>query len=306
MLWQRTDYILILSVHNPYDFSKLLAILRRFPHPSLFRLQDDILWRTIQHDGKPVLLRYEVPNNGVSVEAVNSDLTPELQQKAAFIIGSDVDHSDFYEFAKQDDLLWQVVEPLVGLPVERSESVFQALMFVIIEQHISWIAAQKAQRQLVEWANNTIIHDDYTHYAMPTPQQLANATIDDLKPLKITFKRMNLLISIAQQVVDGTLDLEAMLQQSPDAMYKNLMTIKGVGHWTASVVLSRARGIYPYVPHNDVAVQAAVQRYFYEDEGKKSADNLNAIFEPIAEFAGLAAHYTLMRWVLDEYSIVSS
>lgn len=294
---------MILPTKALFDFSKLLAILQRFPHPSLFRLEGDILWRTIQHNGQAILLRYDAVEGGIALDAINHELSPEIRQQAEFIIGTDVDHRDFYDVAKQNDLLWQVVQPLVGLPVERTESVFQALVFVIIEQHISWVAAQKAQRKLVEWANNTIVYDGYTYYAMLTPEQLASATIDDLKPLKITFKRMQLLIDIAQQIVDGTLDLEAMLEQSPDTMYKNLIKIKGVGHWTASVVLARARGIFSYVPHNDVAVQAAVQRYFYGDEGKKSSDNLNAVFEPMGEFAGLAAHYTLMHWVLDEYLI---
>lgn len=293
-----------ITPQQPYNFDKLLSILRRFPQPSLFYLDGDALYRTV--DNGTGLVRIMPAGNSIYVETVIVPQTMSdtaIEQHITHIFGTDVDLSDFYTYTNAHAELTNLIKPLIGLPIERAESVFQALVFVIIEQHISWVSAQRAQRNLVEWGGNVLTFDGIQHYAMPTPQQLANATIDDLKPLKITFRRMQRIIDIAQQVVAGTLNLKAMLNLSPQAMYNDLLKIKGVGHWTASVVVSRARGIFPYVAHNDVALQAAVNRYFYSDQETKSAQLVTDTLSQYDDYAGLVAHFTLMRWVLDEYPV---
>lgn len=288
----------------PYSFDLFYQILSRYPQPSLFHLQNKSYYR---------ILHYQEQLSLIKINSSGTNDAPELQAEIlvgeeasigqiANLLGINCDMSDFYQFASQNEQLWAIVEPLYGLPIDTSENVFQALIFVIIEQHISWVNAQKAQRILVEWGNNSIEYEGIKHYAMPTVQQLADATIDDLRPLKITFKRMQLIIDIAKQTLAGTLDLEGMMQLPPDKMYRELMKIKGVGHWTASVVVSRARGVFPYIPQNDVALQAAVREYFGVE---KSAAATQAIFTEYGEFAGLAAHFTLMKWVLDKYPIVN-
>lgn len=288
----------------PYSFDLFYQILSRYPQPSLFHLQNKTYYRVISHQEQLSLIKINTLGSIVAPELQVETLVGEEPSigKIDNLLGIQSDISDFYQFARQNEQLWAIVEPLYGLPLDTSENAFQALVFVIIEQHISWVNAQKAQRTLVEWGNNTIEYEGIKHYAMPTIQQLANATIDNLRPLKITFKRMQLIIDIAKQVLDSTLDLDAMMQLPPDKMYRELLKIKGVGHWTASVVVSRARGVFPYIPQNDVALQAAVREYF---DVEKSAAATQSIFAEYGEFAGLAAHFTLMKWVLDKYPIVN-
>jgi DNA-3-methyladenine glycosylase II len=297
---------MILYPKSTYSFDLFINILSRYAHPSLFSVRDGAYLRTLHIDNTLALVRVTPSstdeNSALVIEPIAGH-DAAIVPKMAHVLGIDANLSDFYSMARQDEELWRVVEPLVGLPLYNSESVFEAIIFVIIEQHISWINAQKAQHTLITWGNNCIEFEGQTYYAMVSPSQLANATIDDLKPLKITFKRMQLLIDIAKKVVLGELDLELLLNESPEAMYNELLKIKGIGHWTASVVVSRAMGVYPYVAHNDVALQAAVREYF---NVAKSAAATQETFAQYGEYAGLAAHFTLMRWVLDKYPIVLS
>ena len=291
---------LTLNPITPYSFPLFINILSRYPQPSLFQLCDGAYLRTLRLNDETALVHVSpADNNTLHIETITGDA--ELASaKIAHVLATDTNISGFYAFSREHEALWRIVEPLQGLPLDRSESVFQALMFVIIEQHISWVNAQKAQRQLVQWANNTIEYAGHIHYAMPSPAQIANATIDDLKPLKITFKRMELMIELSKKVVSGELDLEALLHESPETMYTELLKIKGIGHWTASVVVSRAMGVFPYVAHNDVALQAAVSEYFGVP---KSAAALQQTFAQFGDYAGLTAHFTLIRWVLDKYPV---
>ena len=114
-----------------------------------------------------------------------------------------------------------------------------------------------------------------------------------------------MILRIAKAAAAGELDLESIGQMAPKAAYDRLLTIKGVGHWTANNALGRALGAYPFVSQNDVALQAAVQRYFHAGKGQKSPDMVTDALGQYGEFAGMAAHFTLLRLVLDRYPPVS-
>ena len=142
-------------------------------------------------------------------------------------------------------------------------------------------------------------------YRFPSPQQMARASHSELKALKITNRRIEMIIDIAQAVARGGLDLEAIGQMEALAAYEQLMTLKGVGHWTANNVLGRSLGAYPFVSQNDVALQAAVQHYFHDGKGQKSAEKVTNTLSRYGEYAGLAGHFVLLRWVLERYPPIS-
>src|SRR5439155_23424705 len=117
-------------------------------------------------------------------------------------------------------------------------TVYEALVNVIIEQQIAWKAARKARQWLVEWAGNRIEFGGEAFYAFPTSTQIASATIDDLRPLKITFKRMQMLIDLSREITQNRLNLEALQSLPHDEAYAALMRLHGIGRWTAAVILS--------------------------------------------------------------------
>lgn len=313
----------VLKPAQPYKFGLLLDILSRFAHPTLDYARDGAYWRALRVGEKLVLVKVEeVPSppnplslmargnvskldaeQCLSVSAVVNEGAVEAEavlNALAQVLPLERDDAGFEAAARADATLWSVVEPLIGLPAWRTATLWEGVAQAIIEQQIAWVAAQKAQRWLVEWAGNCVEHDGQRYYAFPTPAQIAAATVDDLKPLKITFKRMALLIDLAQQIMDGRLDLEGLRDGSVEEAYQRLLTVKGIGHWTAAVAVGRTFG-HAHVTHNDVALQAAVNRYFYGGSGRIPAEQLIATFEPYGAYAATAAHYTLMRWVLDVY-----
>jgi DNA-3-methyladenine glycosylase II len=303
-------YLTTLYPKAPYRFDLMLDILSRFAHPTLDIVRDGAYWRALRFENGMALVRVtsqgtvDSPALDVHLAAETGNVDADvLLDTVKAILPIDLDKTRFYETARQDSALWGLVEPLIGLPQLRTASAFEALMQTVIEQQIAWVAAQKAQHWLVRWAGNCIEYDGATFYAFPTAEQIAKASVDDLIPLKITFKRMALMIELARQVVEGQLELEALRQQTAEAAYNYLLGIKGIGHWTAVVTLERAFGHLNHVAHNDVALQAAVNRFFYGGDGRIPAEQLKATFERYGEFGGIAAHYTLMRWVLERYSV---
>jgi DNA-3-methyladenine glycosylase II len=294
----------------PYNFDLLLDVLSRFAHPTLDVIRDGAYWRVIR-DGIALALVRVTSRGSVASPALDVHLMGQIGEadpaavirQIEHILHTDAGRGEFVEIARGDEALWQVVEPLVGLPEWRTATMFEALMQTIIEQQIAWTTAQKAQRWLVEWAGDAVGHNSISHYAFPTPGRLAIATVDDLKPLKITFKRMALMIDLAVRITSGELDLERLEHEPPETAYQHLLAIKGIGHWTAAVTLERAFGHKDWVAYNDVVLQAATNRYFYGGVGRIPPQLVTDTFARYGEYAGLAAHYTMIRWVRDQYPV---
>jgi DNA-3-methyladenine glycosylase II len=291
----------------PYDFGIMLAAIERFP-PVMDRVLNGEYWRAL-HVGEEIAL-VRVSSRGTAddpyldvylVAGTGQVDEATLLHKLRQLLSVDADLNRFYEFAATDAALSNVVLPLRGLHNIRTETVFEALLTLIIEQQITLTGALRAQRWLVEWANNRVIHDDMPFYTFARPHQLAGATVDELKPLKITSRRMQVMIDVAQQEATGQLNLEALGDVTPQAAYERLVKLNGIGHWTAAWTLTRGLGHYYAVGSNDVALQAAVNHYFYGQNGRTTTQVVHDTFTRYEAFAGIAAYYTLIRWVFDRY-----
>ncbi len=288
----------------PYRFDLLLHILRRNAYPARMLVDGDRLWTFI---GGQLLCFHQAEHvivvTGPELHKCDQSRRHDLSRLSRRMLGLDRDLGDFYAAARHDERLWRLIAPLFGLPLFCAETVFEALITLIIEQHITWTNALRSQRTLMRILHAGVVTGQHSIHDFPSPQQIAGLQAEQLQPLKITKSRVNLILSIARDVKGGLLDWERLRYLDAADAYSRLMSIKGVGHWTAANALGRAFGKYPYVSHNDVALQAAVNHYFFQGDGEKSAEQVVDTLSEYGEYAGLVGHFILLRWVLDKYPV---
>lgn len=287
----------------PYNLPQTARLLSRY-HGVLDTYADGAYLRALAHAGGVALVRVQDSGTpaapALDVDVLAGTPAPSLLARTAHILAVDLDLAPFFNFAEQHPRLWHVVQPLVGVRHFRGESVFEALMTVVIEQQISLNAALRAQRALAEWGGASVAYDGATYYTFPTPHTIAHADPAALQAvMKITHRRVALMQRVAGDVVSGTLDIETGTDCA--SIYQQLMALKGVGHWTAAWTLIRGVGCYEYVGHNDVALRSAAAYYFHDSKARLSAEATQATFDAFAPYAGLAAFYTLMRWAQERY-----
>jgi DNA-3-methyladenine glycosylase II len=253
-------------------------------------------------DGQSVLVRVtsagDINTPHLNVYLVQGSVNPErVLEKVGDMLGVDADMRAFYQIARADERLWRIVEPLYGVNHVRAADVFEALVTTIIEQQIALSMAQRAERWLVEWIGNRVEYEGEHFYTFPTPTQIARLTVDDLKPLKITNKRMAVLIDIARQIESGGL---AALT-TPQIVFDALVKLHGIGRWTAAWTVIRAFGKYEYIGENDVALQAAINYFFYDNPAKTTPQIVKTTLERYGSFAGTVAFFTLLHWGTMKY-----
>lgn len=287
----------------PYRFDRLLTLLSRWRSPTVDHAVDGAFRRAFMTLRGPVLIEArQVGQDRLRVQALtgtDEDLS-ELAARARWVLALESPVNEFWQWAGgASDALRAPFEPIWGLPLPRSDTLFEALIYTIIEQQISWVGAQRAQRILCQIAGTLLEHDGMTYWCAPEPEALAGLTTTDLKPLKITDRRSGLLIRLAHEVADGRLDLHALHDMDESARLAWLLSIKGIGPWTALMIHMRAFGPASQAPSNDVALKAAVRIYW--PEHADAPDPVAAAFDPYGAYAGSAAALILSRYVIDRY-----
>ncbi|HLV36012.1 MAG TPA: hypothetical protein VKY59_12890 [Spirillospora sp.] len=290
----------------PYNF-ELSINLSRF-HSVLDTPRDGAYWRALELDGVVALVRVE--NRGTT-EAPELDVyrmaatgpvdDSRLLKRVAHLLGVDSDMKPFYAAAQRDPVLWPLVEPLYGLKHVRAASLFEALMTTIIEQQIALYMAQRGERWLIDQAGGRIDYGGETFFTFPQPEAIAAMSVEDLLPLKITRIRMNVMLAIARHITAGQLDLNALHTQPAAEALRALTQLKGVGLWTAAWTVIRAFGEYPYIGENDVALQAAINYFYYGQNGRVSEKVVQTTMSRYDGFSGAAAFHILMQWALLRY-----
>ncbi|MBZ0302319.1 MAG: hypothetical protein K8J31_21405 [Anaerolineae bacterium] len=290
----------------PYNFDLSIHLSRY--HSVLDHSREGIYWRALELDGAVALVRVisqgtiEAPVLAVERVAATGPVDEvRLLRRVAYLLGTDADMKPFYAHARQDPILWKLVEPLYGLKHVRAASLFEALMTTIIEQQIALNMAQRGERWLIQWAGKHIDYQDEIFYTFPLPEAIAAASVEDLLPLKITRIRMNVMRSVASQIMDGAIDLDQLQAGPADAARRSLMQLKGVGLWTAAWAVIRAFGEYPYIGENDVALQAAINEYYYGQTGRVSEKVVQSTLARHGDFAGAATFHILMNWGIKRY-----
>lgn len=284
----------------PYHFAR--SIRAAHYHSVLDHERDGEYWRAVRLNGETALLRVTSSDpHRLDVHlAATSGPVPDsdLLATAAHLLGVQADLSAFYRAIERDPVLWPVVEPLHGVRHVRAASIFEALVTTIIEQQITLRQAQQGERWLVAWGGSRIDYAGETFYTFPTAEQLAAASITDLTPLKITFRRMQVIIDIASLYAH---QLAPLHSQPAGTVYAALLSLKGIGQWTAAWAVIRALGHYQYIGESDVALQAAINHYFYQQPGRAAPQRVAETLGRYGDFAGAAAFFVLLRWAHDRY-----
>jgi DNA-3-methyladenine glycosylase II len=123
-------------------------------------------------------------------------------------------------------------------------------------QQLSVHAASAIMRRLVVAAGEAVVVDGMPVplYVFPGPERLQRVKDERLRAMGLSASKVATLRRVAEALASGDLDA-ARLEQctSPDAAAM-LRGVKGIGPWTAAVILLRGLGRLDVFPANDASV----------------------------------------------------
>ena len=203
----------------------------------------------------------------ISGDGLTSAEAAQASNVVAWLLGTEQDLAPFYALACGDPNMSAIAGRFRGLHLPHTASVFEALVLAIMGQQIATNVARIIRTLFIETYGPRQTFDGRTYYAFPRPETLLAATVEDLRGLKLSWRKAEYIRGIAEAAMEGALAPGRLAELSDEQVAQRLTELRGVGQWTAQWVLIRSLGRPDALPIGDLALRRAVSKvYFGGDE----------------------------------------
>lgn len=164
---------------------------------------------------------------------------------------------------KIDDALKQIradekisfIAPLVsGVRPYMSPTPYEALMKTIIQQQVSYKAANVFTKRMVLGLAKPLSFENQDWYSFPDARRIAITGVDGLKQFGFGYKA-DYIHHSATLIANGHLELDSLLGKSYEEVVKQLKPIRGIGEWTIRVLSLAGLGNFSVFAYDDLVIQ---------------------------------------------------
>lgn len=157
---------------------------------------------------------------------------------------------------EQDPVLAALDARFPGIRQIRQLDLFTALIRCISAQQVNLRWAVTTRRRLAETFGERHSVDGQLVIGLD-PRRIAQADPTEIRALQFTTSKSVSIVATAQAIVREGLTAEGLADLSDDEVIARLITIRGIGRWSAEWVLARTLG-RPKVVAGDLGVRKAV------------------------------------------------
>ncbi len=184
---------------------------------------------------------------------------------------------------RADPVMRDIVRACGPLAIESRGRPFEALLRAILYQQLAGSAAAAIERRFLALFDG-----------IPAPPALAEASDELLRTAGISRQKASYMRSLGEHFAGGALSDRALMR-APDADVIEAVTrVKGVGRWTADMLLMFCLGRPDVLPVGDLGIQNAM-RAAYGLPAAPKPDDMVAIAEPWRPFRSAASWYLWRR-----------
>ncbi len=141
-----------------------------------------------------------------------------------------------------------------GLAERRAERRFRTLLRALVSQQLSLKAAATIfSRFLALFPGGD---------GSPSPEAILAVPLETLRSVGLSRQKASYLHDLSARVVAGTLRLDDLDELSDEQVMEALTAVKGVGRWTAEMILIFQLGRPDVLPLDDVGVLRSIQNVY--------------------------------------------
>ena len=176
----------------------------------------------------------------------------------------------------KDKVLGELIDQIGHIERETDTDLFSSVVHHIIGQQIS----TKAQ--------TTIWNRMREKYGEVNAETISAADPDELQSLGMTFRKAEYITDFAGKVHSGAFDLEEISEMSDEDAIKALASLKGIGVWTAEMILLFCLQRPDIFSYDDLAIQRGLRMvYHHRKIDRKLFEKYRRRFSPYCSIASL-------------------
>lgn len=185
---------------------------------------------------------------------------------------------------KSDPVMRAIVRSVGPCAIEVRGAPYQSLLRAILYQQLAGPAAAAIEKRFLALFDSRI----------PEPHQLAPMTDEQLRAAGISRQKAGYMRSIAEHFANGHLSDRKLLRMADEDVIDAVTQIKGVGRWTADMLLMFCIGRPDVLPVGDLGIQNAMRLAYGLDALPKPAE-MEAIAEPWRPYRSAGSWYLWRR-----------
>jgi DNA-3-methyladenine glycosylase II len=278
---------------NPVDILTSDAhYLRAFVRPSA----TTVVTATQQPDSASLSVTFYQPSGQTPAQDA------DLEALIPTMLGTRVDLSGFYALAGDVPELASLVSRARGVKPPRYSSLWEAFCNSVIFQQVSLDSAMATLRRLIAHLAPPVTFGDTLLYPFPAPESYLETDPDVLRSLGLSTAKVRTLQDVSRMLLEGDLTY-SLLDALPtaDAMSR-LTRLRGIGPWTAAVIMLRGFGRLDVFPTGDSGVRRNL-RGLLGDDAARDVEGA-AIQQALGPWRGML-YYHLLLWRLAARGLVN-
>ncbi len=169
-----------------------------------------------------------------------------------------------------------VIDKVGHIERQVDKDLFSAVVHHIVGQQISTKAQETIWKRIEDGLG--VVNAD----------TILKAGIKKLQSFGITFKKAEYITDFANKIKNGEFDLEAIWQKTDEEVIKELSALKGIGVWTAEMLLlfcMERKNVFSY---DDLAIQRGIRMvYHHKKITKPLFEKYRKRFSPYCSVASL-------------------
>lgn len=196
-------------------------------------------------------------------------------------------------YLRQHDKIGSLIDSISVPDFAPSGRVYYDLLESIVSQQLSVKVATVIFNRFC-----ALFPDDYPH-----PDSLSSIEMERLRSAGLSNQKASYLQNVAAFSLQYDLENHHWDSMSDDDIIEFLTRIKGVGKWTAQMILMFSIGRPDIFPVDDLGIQQAMTRLYHLDENdKKLKQKMAELAEPWRPYRTIACRY-LWRWKDNKVSL---
>ncbi|MDQ2680808.1 MAG: hypothetical protein M3Y21_07295 [Candidatus Eremiobacteraeota bacterium] len=249
-----------LAVAKPYRLDLTVSVLRRLSTNIVDVLTPEGEYlRVLDHFGDPVLAR--VSKDRDDALSVTLEGNPIAHQQAlrllGRVLGTDRTLSHFNRAAARIPWLQQLARRMRGVKPPRYPTLWEACVNAIVFQQVSLAAASTILRRVIVAVTSPFVCENGTAlHAFPDAATVLGTDDRVLNSAGLSAGKIATLRRVGEALISGALDDRMLEERTSTDAAALLHSIKGIGQWTATIILLRGLGRLDVFPSNDSSVTA--------------------------------------------------
>ncbi len=190
----------------------------------------------------------------------------------------------YFEYDEKSTDYLKSKDPILGKAIETIGPIKRPVQTDLYESLVNSIVGQ----QISTAAHRTIWKRMTDFYGNITPEKICSTPLEDLQKFGISFRKAEYIIDNSHKVLSGELKIDELHNKSDIEVVQELSALKGIGVWTAEMLMIFCMQRPNIVSYGDLAILRGFRMlYRHRKIDRKLFDKYCRRYSPYGSVASL-------------------